>query len=84
MWPVRQRMTMTANLPAAPASDGPRMPSAESTETRSEAFAVSPAIGPLPAIYVPPSPSQATAPGLLWRATAGRAAGPSATCRDTP
>jgi hypothetical protein len=55
--------------PAAPASDGPRMPSAKGTETRPDALAVSPAIGPLPAIYVPPPPSQATAVGLLWRAT---------------
>lgn len=51
MWPVRRKMTMTANLP------------------RPYAFAVSPVIGPLPGIYSPPSPSQAAAPGLLWRAT---------------
>ena len=46
--------------PAAPISVGHRMPSAEGAEARPDAFAVSPAIGPLPAIYVPPSPSQAT------------------------
>jgi hypothetical protein len=55
--------------PAAPTTFGHRMPSAEVAEARPDAFAVSPAIGPLPAIYVPPSPRQATAPGLLWHAT---------------
>jgi hypothetical protein len=52
--------------PAAPAA-AHRMPS--DTEARPAAFAVSPAIGPLPAIYVPPSPGQATAPSRLWHAT---------------
>jgi glycine cleavage system H protein len=32
--------------------------------------AVSPAIGPLPSIYVPPSPDQPGAAGLLWHAAA--------------
>ena len=50
--------------PAAPTTFGHRMPSAEVAEARPDAFAVSPAIGPLPAIYVPPSPRQATAPVL--------------------
>ena len=50
------------------------------TEARPDAFAVSPAIGPLPAIYVPPSPSQATAPSLLWHATV-RAGGWVECCR---
>jgi hypothetical protein len=61
---------MNKQIPAAaPASDGHRMPSAGGTGARPDAFAVSPAIGPLPGIYVPPSPGQAPAPGLLWRAT---------------
>ena len=66
--------------PAAPTSVGHRIPSAEGAEARPDAFAVSPAIGPLPAIYVRPSPSQATAPGLLWHATV-RAGGWVECCR---
>jgi hypothetical protein len=66
--------------PAAPTSVGHRMPSAEGAEARPDAFAVSPAIGPLPAICVPPSPSQATAPSLLWHATV-RAGGWVECCR---
>ncbi len=52
----------------------------EGAEAWPDAFAVSPAIGPLPAIYVPPSPSQATAPGLLGHATV-RAGGWAECCR---
>jgi hypothetical protein len=37
---------------------------------RPEGIAVSPAIGPLPAIYVPRMPGEATSTGLLWQAIA--------------
>ena len=33
-----------------------------------DVFAISPAIGPVPAIYVPQAPSEASATGLLWHA----------------
>ena len=42
--------------------------SADSGEHQPEVFAVSPAVGPLPAIYVPQSPSEPGATGLLWQA----------------
>jgi hypothetical protein len=54
--------------PAAPVSDGHRMPSAETAEARPDAFAVSPAIGPLPSTYVSPPSSQVTASSLIWHA----------------
>jgi glycine cleavage system H protein len=44
------------------------MTSADATEPRPDEGAVSPAIGPLPAIYVPSSPSQASRTSLLWHA----------------
>jgi hypothetical protein len=37
---------------------------------RPDGIAVSPAIGPLPAIYVPRTPGEATSTGLLWQAAA--------------
>jgi hypothetical protein len=37
---------------------------------RPDGIAVSPAIGPLPAIYVPRTPGEAASTGLLWQATA--------------
>lgn len=37
---------------------------------RPDGIAVSPAIGPLPAIYVPRTPGEATSTGPLWQATA--------------
>ena len=37
---------------------------------RPDGIAVSPAIGPLPAIYVPRMPGEATSTGLLWQAIA--------------
>jgi hypothetical protein len=73
------------NEQAPPASNGHRMPPAKGAKARPDAFAVSPAIGPLPAIDVSPSPNQATGSGLLWHARSGRyarqAAGPSPTGR---
>lgn len=43
---------------------------ADSAPGRPDGIAVSPAIGPLPAIYVPRTPGEATSTGLLWQATA--------------
>ena len=61
------------------------MPSPEDTTARPDVFAVSPAVGPLPAIYVSSSPNQATGPGPLCPSWPGRhggqAAGPSGTGR---
>jgi hypothetical protein len=47
------------------------MASGAAPELEPDEFAVSPDIGPLPAIYVPRSPGQATAGALLRRAVAG-------------
>ena len=44
--------------------------SADSGEHEPEAFAISPAVGPVPAIYVPQSPGEPSATGLLWHAEA--------------
>ena len=55
--------------PARCAASVHRMPSAEAPRPGPDVFAVSPAIGPLPAIYASSSPSQATVPGLLRHAT---------------
>jgi hypothetical protein len=54
--------------PKADASNRFGTPAADKADARTDAFAVSPAIGPLPAIYVPRSPSPGTGPGLLWHA----------------
>jgi hypothetical protein len=43
---------------------------ADAATGRPDGIAVSPAIGPLPAIYVPRTPGEATSTGLLWQATA--------------
>ena len=43
---------------------------ADSAAGRPDGIAVSPAIGPLPAIYVPRTPGEATSTGLLWQAIA--------------
>jgi hypothetical protein len=50
--------------------DGQRAPTADTAPGRPDGIAVSPAIGPLPAIYVPRTPGEATSTGLLWQATA--------------
>ena len=47
------------------------MGSRAAPEPQPDGFAVSPDIGPLPAIYVPRSPEQAPAGALLWRTVAG-------------
>jgi len=56
--------------PAAPTSGPDPTPSAEDTAARDDALGISPAVGPLPPIYVPPAPGQETRFSLLWRATA--------------
>jgi hypothetical protein len=56
--------------PAGSASDPDPMSSDEDTEARTDAPAISPAIGPLPPIYAPPAPGQETEFSRLWRATA--------------
>jgi hypothetical protein len=43
---------------------------ADAATGRPDGIAVSPAIGPLPAIYVPLTPGEATSTALLWQATA--------------
>jgi glycine cleavage system H protein len=55
--------------PATTSDDESTAP-ADSGEHRPEGFAISPAIGPVPAIYVPQSPSEPSATGLLWHAEA--------------
>jgi hypothetical protein len=57
-------------MPAAPASGPHPMPSGEGTRAREDPVAVSPAIGPLPSVYVPPAPGQETRFGLLGQAMA--------------
>ena len=62
-------MRTPAQHPAT-ASDQRRAASADATQPRPDGGAVSPATGPLPAIYVPQPPSQASTPEPLWHATA--------------
>ena len=57
------------DTPSATTSDDEATAPADS-EDEPEAFAISPAIGPLPSIYVPPSPSEPSATDLLWHAEA--------------
>jgi hypothetical protein len=54
--------------PKADASNRSGTPAADEADARADAFAVSPAIGPLPAIYVQRPPSPGTGPGSLWHA----------------
>jgi glycine cleavage system H protein len=56
--------------PPATTSDDEATASVDSGEDKPEVFAISPAIGPLPAIYVPQSPSEPSATDLLWQAEA--------------
>jgi glycine cleavage system H protein len=57
-------------MPPATTSDEEATASADSGEHKPEVFAISPAIGPVPAIYVPQSPDEPGATGLLWHAEA--------------
>src|SRR5215472_11932828 len=56
--------------PPATTGDEEATASTDSGEHQPEAFAVSPAIGPVPSIYVPQSPGEPSATGLLWHAEA--------------
>ena len=55
-------------IPKADAGHRSGTPAAAEADAQADAFAISPAIGPLPAIYVPRSPSPGTGPGSLWHA----------------
>jgi hypothetical protein len=56
--------------PPATTGDDEATESADAGEHKPDGFAISPAIGPLPAIYVPQSPSKSSAAGLFWHAEA--------------
>jgi hypothetical protein len=62
-------MTTPARQSGASA-DGMGVARAGAAQPRAEGFAISPAIGPLPAIYVPQSPPRAASCTGLWRAIA--------------
>jgi hypothetical protein len=69
---------MTNQIPPGAAASGPHpAPSGEDRRAREDAPAVSPAVGPLPPVYVPSAPGQEARFGLLWEAMAqaARAAG---------
>jgi hypothetical protein len=62
------------NTPArdeAPAGDGTPRACTGGTGRRPDRFAVTPAIGPVPATYVPRSTPGSGPAGLLWRAAIG-------------
>ena len=50
----------------ADASNRSVTPAADEADARADAFAATPAIGPLPATYVARSPSAGSGPGSLW------------------
>jgi hypothetical protein len=52
------------------ASDGKEAASADAARSQPDPIAISPALGPLPAVYVPRAPGEGSPVGLLWRATA--------------
>src|SRR5215831_11704268 len=58
------------DIPPATTSDEEARTAADSSGHKPDAFAISPAIGPAPAIYVPQSPSEQSATGLPWHAEA--------------
>jgi glycine cleavage system H protein len=58
------------DIPPATTSDEGVTASADDGEHEPEVFAVSPAIGPVPAIYVPQSPTEQGITGPLWQAEA--------------
>lgn len=61
-------MTTPARQSAGKGNDM-QVASVGAAEPRPEEFAVSPAVGGLPAIYVPKSPTRASTGTELWRAT---------------
>jgi hypothetical protein len=64
-------MTTQTPRPAAD-SDGKEKEagSADAARSQPDPITISPAIGPLPAIYVPPAPGEPSPVGLLWHLTA--------------
>jgi hypothetical protein len=62
-------MTTQTPRPAAD-SDGKEAASADAAGSQPGPIAISPAIGPLPAIYVPPAPGEPSPVGLLRHLTA--------------
>jgi glycine cleavage system H protein len=56
--------------PPATTGDDEATASADGVEHKPEAFAISPAVGPLPSIYVPQSPDEPSTTDLLWHAEA--------------
>jgi hypothetical protein len=60
-------MTEQISRPSA-ANHGPQLPRAGTRVP--DGIVISPAIGPLPAVYVPQTPDALTADALLWQATA--------------
>jgi hypothetical protein len=58
------------NQPGAPASGPHPMPSDEDSSARDDALAISPAIGTLPPVYLPPAPGQESRFGLFCQAAA--------------
>jgi hypothetical protein len=62
-------MTAQAPPPAADSHDK-EAGSADAVRSQPDQIAISPAIGPLPAIYVPRAPGESGPIGLLWHVTA--------------
>lgn len=62
---------MTTQIPRPAAdSDGKQAASAEAARSQPDQIAISPDVGPLPAIYVPRAPGEGSPVGLLWHVTA--------------
>ena len=77
---------MTTQPPRPATASRAETTAAQATEPRPDGYAVSPAIGPLPAIYVRQPPSLACTACALWYAAAraARRAGSWAARRRTP
>jgi hypothetical protein len=56
--------------PPAADSHGKEATSSDAARSQPDQIAISPALGPLPAIYVPRAPGEGSPVGLLWRVTA--------------
>jgi hypothetical protein len=61
---------MTAQTPPPAADSHKEAGSADAAQSQPDAIAISPAIGPLPAIYVPRTPGKSGPIGPLWHVTA--------------
>jgi hypothetical protein len=60
---------MTAPTPPPRAGDREPPAAADAAPAQPDPIAISPAIGPVPPVYVPRSPNQAATTGLVWHAT---------------